>query len=239
MSRRTLPLTDRLYDYLLSATLREHPAQARLRAATADLPEGGMQSAPEQAQLMGLLVELTGARRVLEIGCFTGYSTLAMALALPPDGRLLTPGRQPRLGRARPAGVAGGGRRGSDRGPLRARAREPRPADRGGRRRELRSGLHRRRQEELRCLLRAQPGPGPAGRPDHDRQRALGRCGRRPRQPRPPDPGAARAQRQARQRRSPAGVARLALVPIGRRPRCSPAAARRVADIALPAHDRT
>ncbi len=90
MTRRTLALTERLYDYLLSATLREHPAQARLRATTAALPEGGMQSAPEQGQLMGLLVELTGARRVLEIGCFTGYSTLAMALALPPDGRLLT-----------------------------------------------------------------------------------------------------------------------------------------------------
>jgi predicted O-methyltransferase YrrM len=90
MSRRTLPLTDRLHDYLLSASLREHPAQARLRAATAELPEGGMQSAPEQAQLIGLLVELTGARSVLEIGCFTGYGSLAMALALPPDGRLLT-----------------------------------------------------------------------------------------------------------------------------------------------------
>ena len=90
MTRRTLALTDRLHDYLVSATLREHPAQARLRAATAALAEGGMQSAPEQAQLMGLLVELTGARRVLEIGCFTGYGTLAMALALPPDGRVLT-----------------------------------------------------------------------------------------------------------------------------------------------------
>jgi predicted O-methyltransferase YrrM len=90
MTRRTLVLTERLYDYLLAATLREHPALGRLRAATAELPEGGMQSAPEQGQLMGLLVELTGARRVLEIGCFTGYSTLAMALALPPDGRLLT-----------------------------------------------------------------------------------------------------------------------------------------------------
>jgi predicted O-methyltransferase YrrM len=90
MTRRTLPLTDRLYDYLLETTLREHPALAGLRAATAALPEAGMQSAPEQGQLMGLLVELTGARRVLEIGCFTGYSTLAMALALPPDGRLLT-----------------------------------------------------------------------------------------------------------------------------------------------------
>jgi predicted O-methyltransferase YrrM len=90
MSRRTLSLTDRLHEYLLNASLREHPAQARLRAATADLPEGGMQSAPEQGQLMGLLVELVGARRVLEIGCFTGYATLAMALALPPDGRLVT-----------------------------------------------------------------------------------------------------------------------------------------------------
>jgi O-methyltransferase len=90
MSRRTLPLTEALYEYMLSAGLREHPAQARLRAATADLPEAGMQSAPEQAQLMGLLVELVGARRVLEIGCFTGYGTLAMALALPPDGHLLT-----------------------------------------------------------------------------------------------------------------------------------------------------
>jgi predicted O-methyltransferase YrrM len=90
MTRRTLPLTDRLYDYLLTVGLREHPALARLRAATAALPEGGMQSAPEQGQLMGLLVELMGARRVLEIGCFTGYGTLAMALALPPGGRILT-----------------------------------------------------------------------------------------------------------------------------------------------------
>jgi predicted O-methyltransferase YrrM len=90
MSRRTLPLTDRLYDYLLATALREHPALARLRAETARLPEAGMQTAPEQAQLMALLVELCGARRVLEIGCFTGYGTLAMALALPPDGRLLT-----------------------------------------------------------------------------------------------------------------------------------------------------
>jgi predicted O-methyltransferase YrrM len=90
MTRRTLALTDRLYDYLLTVGLREHRALARLRAATAALPEGGMQSAPEQGQLMGLLVELVDARRVLEIGCFTGYSTLAMALALPPDGRLLT-----------------------------------------------------------------------------------------------------------------------------------------------------
>ena len=86
MSRRTLPLTEQLYDYLLATSLREHPAQARLRAETAQLPEGGMQIAPEQGQLMALLIELSGARQVLEIGCFTGYGTLAMALALPPDG---------------------------------------------------------------------------------------------------------------------------------------------------------
>jgi caffeoyl-CoA O-methyltransferase len=90
MSPRTLPLSDRLYDYLLAASLREHPAQAWLRAETVCLPEGGMQTAPEQAQLIGLLIELSDARRVLEIGCFTGYGTLAIAIALPPDGRVVT-----------------------------------------------------------------------------------------------------------------------------------------------------
>jgi caffeoyl-CoA O-methyltransferase len=90
MSRRTLPLTEGLYDYLLAHSRREHPALERLRAETARLPEAGMQIAPEQGQLMALLVEISGARRVLEIGCFTGYGSLAMALALPPDGRLLT-----------------------------------------------------------------------------------------------------------------------------------------------------
>jgi caffeoyl-CoA O-methyltransferase len=112
MSRRTLPLTERLYEYLLATSLREHPAQARLRAETAQLPEGGMQIAPEQGQLMALLIELCGARRVLEIGCFTGYGTLAMALALPPDGRVLSLDVNPdwvELGRRawRDAGVEG------------------------------------------------------------------------------------------------------------------------------------
>jgi predicted O-methyltransferase YrrM len=90
MSLRTLPLTDELHGYLLANSLREHPALARLRDETSRLPGAGMQTAPEQAQLMAFLVELIGARRVLEIGCFTGYSALAMALALPADGRLIT-----------------------------------------------------------------------------------------------------------------------------------------------------
>jgi predicted O-methyltransferase YrrM len=90
MTRTTLPLTERLQAYLLANSLREHPALAQLREETSGLPGAGMQIAPEQGQFMALLIELTGARRVLEVGCFTGYSALAMALALPPDGRLIT-----------------------------------------------------------------------------------------------------------------------------------------------------
>lgn len=89
MTRRTLSLDDRLYDYLLHASLREHPALARLREETAQHPRANMQIAPEQGQFMQVLVRLMGARRALELGVFTGYSGLAIALALPPDGYLL------------------------------------------------------------------------------------------------------------------------------------------------------
>jgi predicted O-methyltransferase YrrM len=89
MTRRSLDLTDELYDYLLEISLREPPVMARLRAETAAMPRAGMQIAPEQGQFMGLLVELIGARLCLELGTFTGYSALAIAEALPPDGRLI------------------------------------------------------------------------------------------------------------------------------------------------------
>lgn len=89
MSNRTLTLDDRLHDYLLRHSLREHPALAALRAETAGHPEVNMQIAPEQGQFMQLLVRATGARRAIEVGVFTGYSSLAVALALPEDGRLL------------------------------------------------------------------------------------------------------------------------------------------------------
>ena len=89
MSRRTLDLDDTLYDYVLANSLREHPAQAALREATKGHRWAGMQISPEQGQLMALLVRLIGARNAIEIGVFTGYSALTIALALPADGRLL------------------------------------------------------------------------------------------------------------------------------------------------------
>lgn len=90
MSNRTLGLSDRLYDYLLSVSLREPDILSQLRQETATLPGAQMQIAPEQGQFMALLLQLIGAKRVLEIGTFTGYSALAMAIALPPDGHLVT-----------------------------------------------------------------------------------------------------------------------------------------------------
>jgi caffeoyl-CoA O-methyltransferase len=89
MANRTIELTDRLYDYLLKVSLREPPLLATLRAETAKLPMAGMQISPEQGQFMGLLAELIGTRRALEIGTFTGYSSLSVALVLPADGKLI------------------------------------------------------------------------------------------------------------------------------------------------------
>jgi predicted O-methyltransferase YrrM len=89
MSLRTLQIDDRLFDYVLAHGAREHPAQAALREATRNHPHAGMQIGADQAQLMALLVKLLGARRTIEIGTFTGYSALAVALALPDDGRVL------------------------------------------------------------------------------------------------------------------------------------------------------
>lgn len=90
MTLKTLQLTGELHHYVLANSLREPKALRRLREQTARLPDPDMQCAPEQGQFMALLVELIGARRILEIGCFTGYSALWMALAMPPDGRLIT-----------------------------------------------------------------------------------------------------------------------------------------------------
>ena len=89
MSNRRLNIDDALYDYYQRHSVREPEILQRLRAETATLPRAGMQISPEQGQFMRLLVELLGVRRIIEIGVFTGYSSLAMALALPEDGEIV------------------------------------------------------------------------------------------------------------------------------------------------------
>lgn len=89
MSNQTLSLTESLYRYMLSVSLREPAILQRLRAETAKEPLARMQIAPEQGQFMGLLVELMGATKALEVGVYTGYSSLCIALALPPQGRMV------------------------------------------------------------------------------------------------------------------------------------------------------
>lgn len=89
MATQTLGMSDALHRYLLSVTLRETPVMTELRAETAKLRDRECQMPPEQAQLMDLLVKLVGAKRAIEVGVFTGYSALAVATALPDDGRLI------------------------------------------------------------------------------------------------------------------------------------------------------
>ncbi|MBV8665917.1 MAG: class I SAM-dependent methyltransferase [Burkholderiaceae bacterium] len=89
MSNRSINLDDHLYQYLLNVSLREHPVLAELRAATTSHPRAQMQISPEQGQFMALLIKLLGARKTLEIGVFTGYSSLTVALALPEGGKVV------------------------------------------------------------------------------------------------------------------------------------------------------
>ena len=89
MSTKTINIDEKLYEYLLNNSLREPELLKKLREETALMPSGLMQISTEQGQFMGLLVRLIGIRRILEIGVFTGYSSLAMALALPEDGTIV------------------------------------------------------------------------------------------------------------------------------------------------------
>ncbi len=88
MSNQTLNLTPKLYQYLLSVSLHEAPVLKSLREETSRLSGHKMQISPEQGQFMALLIELIGAKKTLEVGVYTGYSSLAVALALPADGRI-------------------------------------------------------------------------------------------------------------------------------------------------------
>ncbi|KTC81492.1 class I SAM-dependent methyltransferase [Legionella brunensis] len=88
--KQHLNLTPALYEYMLDISLREDPILKALREQTSKLPLGNMQVAPEQAQFMQFLIRMLNAKKILELGTFTGYSALAMALALPDDGQLIT-----------------------------------------------------------------------------------------------------------------------------------------------------
>ena len=79
----------RLYEYILSVSLREPELLQQLRAETAPLTGGMMQISPDQGAFMALLVQLIGAKKTLEVGVFTGYSSLVVALALPPEGKII------------------------------------------------------------------------------------------------------------------------------------------------------
>ena len=89
MANQTIGLSDELATYVREVGVREPDVLARLREETATLPRHGMQIAPEEGAFLAMLVELLGARRCIEVGTFTGYSSLAVALALPEDGSLV------------------------------------------------------------------------------------------------------------------------------------------------------
>lgn len=88
MNNKSILVTDAVYNYILSNSLREPEVLKQLREESALHAHAGMQIAPEQGQFMALLTELIGARKLLEVGVFTGYSSTCLALALPPDGRI-------------------------------------------------------------------------------------------------------------------------------------------------------
>ena len=89
MSNTSAFVQEDIHNYILSVTLREPELLQRLREETASHPMSRMQIAPEQGQFMALLVQMLGAKKTLEIGVFTGYSSLSVALALPPDGKIV------------------------------------------------------------------------------------------------------------------------------------------------------
>lgn len=89
MSNGSIGLDEALNAYMVQAGVREHPVLAELRRTTAEMPNANMQVAPEEGAFLAMLVRLLPARRILEVGTFTGYSSTAMALAQPPDGRIV------------------------------------------------------------------------------------------------------------------------------------------------------
>jgi len=90
MSRSNVLIDDKIYNYILDNSLRDLPILEKLRDETGKMPNGRMQISPDQGQFMALLVRLVEAKRIVEVGTFTGYSCLVMALALPDNGQIVT-----------------------------------------------------------------------------------------------------------------------------------------------------
>lgn len=95
MGKASLGLDDKVYEYLLSVSLREPEILTKLRQETNQHPASIMQISPDQGQFMALLIKLLGAKKTLDIGVFTGYSSLAVALALSEDGKVVACDRDP------------------------------------------------------------------------------------------------------------------------------------------------
>ena len=89
MSNRTLSIDDRIYDYLCDVSISEPELLRQLREETALIEYSVMQISPEQGQFMSLLIKLMGATRAIEIGTFTGYSSICIASAMPENGKLV------------------------------------------------------------------------------------------------------------------------------------------------------
>src|SRR5438552_4683096 len=89
MSRVHTPITDAMADYVRDVSSREPDALRRQRLATDDRPDATMQTGPEQGQFLNLLARIVGTKKALEVGVFLGYSSTWVALALPPDGKVI------------------------------------------------------------------------------------------------------------------------------------------------------
>lgn len=89
MTTKLLNLTPALHQYMLDVSLRETPVQKKLRELTAKMPQANMQISADQAQFMALMAQLIGAKNIIEVGVFTGYSALSVALAMPDDGKII------------------------------------------------------------------------------------------------------------------------------------------------------
>ena len=138
MANRSIELSDPVHDYLLKASLREVPALKELREATAKIPLSIMQIAPEQGQFMRLLVQILGARHCLEVGTFTGYSTLSVALGSSARGSYHHLRHHRRVQPLSPGVLEKGRSRGKDRSAYCAGPRDIGYAAAGGRRGQLR-----------------------------------------------------------------------------------------------------